>query len=86
MRHTSRTKWRIGFGISIAAMFILAASGVIAWRMHSPGCASSGLTCPAGTHRVHPLRAEALWAIAIACALAAGVSAWFGWAQARGSE
>jgi hypothetical protein len=60
----------------MAVAFLIA--GVVVWRMMSQvQChAVGGLTCVLlPPHRLHPLRAEALWAVSALCGLVAiGIS------------
>ena len=74
-----RGRWLIPVGASVAAVALFAA-GVVAWRMRQP--LPTGWTAYASTanhvtvyyharHRLHPLRAEALWAAGAVFALVA---------------
>jgi len=69
--------WLIPAVAALAAVVSFGA-GVVVWRMMSQvQChAFGGLTCVLlPPHRLHPLRAEALWAVSALCGLVAiGVS------------
>jgi hypothetical protein len=75
--------------IALVLAVALFVAGVVEWRMFSPACDTKLVGCRLALpppHRLHPLRAELLWAASAffgLVALGVGLWAWRRWGAGR---